>query len=123
MFDKWHTLTLMLYTAPSSAAISFVPVFSNTTPGRLATALAAISHIDPFVQALGMVPPISAVLPPGDVSTMGVAIPGWAAVPPRLAKKILSLEFVDMCDSCQNPGAWCQAKGAAATPAAPVAAW
>ena len=52
--------------------------------------------MDPSVQALGMVLPILAVLPPGDAKIIGVAIPGWAAVPHSLAKKILGLEFVDM---------------------------
>ena len=44
-----------------------------------------------------IVPVVNPVVPPAtDLVGEAMALPGWGSVPPRLVKKILTVEFVDM---------------------------
>ena len=51
---------------------------------------------DLFTDTLALPSGLSSVGPRGNIHLGTVSIPGWSSVPPRLLRKISSLEFVDM---------------------------
>ena len=92
-------ITGLPLTVPTSMAVSFAPVFS-TTPGGIDPVAAALSRVGlPSSECAqtAIVPLVNPAVPPvADLCGGAAAIPGWGSVPPRLTKKILALEFVDM---------------------------
>ncbi len=61
--------------------------------GHAATVAATTSVVSSLAGGAGSIP---AVLPPSHAGLAGLAGPGGASVPPRLVKKITSLDFIDM---------------------------
>ena len=86
-------------TMPSPTAVSFAPVFT-AVPGGLDPVAAALSQVGLTSSVCGqtaIVPLVNPAVPPAaDLLGGPVAMPGWGSVPPRLTKKILALEYVDM---------------------------
>ena len=84
---------------PSPAAVSFAPVFTAAPVGLdpVAAALSQVGLPSPVCGQTAIVPLVNPAVPPAaDLLGGPVAIPGWGSLPPRLTRKILALEYVDM---------------------------
>ena len=81
---------------PGAPAIGFTPTFSTPRNTMDPVALAMSQAGLPISSQTVLPPGLSSVDPRGNVQPGTVSIPGWSSVPPRLVRKILSLEFVDM---------------------------
>ena len=86
-------------TMPNPGAFSFMPVFSGPHggPDPVSTAMSQVGLPTSVCGQTAIVPVINPALPPAADPVGGaMALPEWGSVPPRLVKKILALEFIDM---------------------------
>ena len=84
---------------PNPRAVSFMPLFSapHGRPDPVATAMSQVGLPTSVCGQTAIVPVVNSVVPPAaDLVGGAMALPGWGSVPPRLVKKVLALEFVDM---------------------------
>ena len=103
---------LSLSAGPSGSRPPSLPVFSGAEPGSLDTlATAALLELGsgPPIPATGTAPPSSAAsLSPapstGSIPAAVATIPGFSSLPPRLIRRIVAREFIDMSDLL--PEAW-----------------
>ena len=123
--QAWHACRLcsviflagLSLTLPGAPAIGFTPTFSTPQNTMDPVALAMSQAGLPISSQMVLPPGLSSVDPPGNVQPGIVSIPGWSSVPPRLVRKILSLEFVDMWELLpeswrldQSEGSCCHAR-------------
>ena len=91
--------SLHVYPSPCRAGCAgnwVHPDIFNATKHNGPVALAMSQAGLPISSQTVLPPGLSSVDPRGNVQPGTVSIPGWSSVPPRLVRKILSLEFVDM---------------------------
>ena len=76
-----------------------MPLFSapHGGPDPVATAMSQVGLPTSVCGQTTIVPVVNSVVPPvADLVGGAMVLPRWGSVPPRLVKKILALEFVDM---------------------------
>ena len=92
-------ITGLPLTMPNPGAFSFMPVFSapHGGPDPVSTAMSQVGLPTSVCGQTAIVSVINPALPPAADPVGGaMALPGWGSVLPRLVKKILALEFIDM---------------------------
>ncbi len=90
--------TCSLGLMPDSAAFSFMPTFAAAPDTGLDVlgAAAALSHTQPAHTAVTQATAVRTAVPNTAANTEQITIPGLAAIPLKLVKKIWDFQFVDL---------------------------